>query len=120
MNTFTILTLDEMAEIAGGHPFEEKFADYALYRAGITCEEHFFSDDDCEEHFFSDDEFRIGSTGISKSLAKSLRSRSAKLWADYSASGDYVAYARVWKGILANEYGIAWNGEMGRLIGYCD
>ena len=32
------VTLDEMAEVAGGHPFEEKFADYALYRAGITCE----------------------------------------------------------------------------------
>ena len=112
MNTLTTpLTLDEMAEIAGGHPFEEKFADYSLYRAGITC----------EEHFFDDDEFRIGSTRISKSLAKSLRSRSAKLWAaEYSDSGDYVAYARAWKAILANEYGIAWNGEMGCLIGYCD
>lgn len=110
MNTFTILTLDEMAEIAGGHPFEEKFADYSLYRAGITC----------EMHFFDDDEFRIGSTSISKSLAKSLRTRSAKLWADYSASGDYIAYARVWKKILADEYGIAWNGEMGCLIGYFD
>jgi hypothetical protein len=42
------------------------------------------------------------------------------VWANYSASGDYVAYARAWKVILANEYGIAWNGEMGRLIGYCD
>ncbi len=111
MNTYvTPLALDEMAEVAGGHPFEEKFADYSLYRAGITC----------EEHFFDDDEFRIGSTRISKSLAKSLRERSKKVWADYSASGDYVAYARVWKAILANEYGIAWNGEMGCLIGYCD
>ena len=108
--TMTPLTMDEMAAVAGGHPFEEKFADYSLYRAGITC----------EEHFFDDDEFRIGSTRISKSLAKSLRSRSAKLWVDYSASGDYVAYARVWKTILANEYGISWNGEMGCLIGYCD
>ena len=111
MNTFAApITLDEMAEIAGGHPFEEKFADYDLYRAGVTC----------EMHFFADDEFRIGSTQISKSLAKSLRSRSAKLWRNYSASGDYVAYAREWKAILANEYGIAWNGEMGCLIGYCD
>ncbi|MBQ1364455.1 MAG: hypothetical protein IIY60_01450 [Clostridia bacterium] len=104
------LTLDEMEAIAGGHPFEEKFADYALYRAGITC----------DEHMFGSDEFRIGSTKISKDLAKSLRSRSSKVWANYSASGDYVAYARAWKVILANEYGIAWNGEMGRLIGYCD
>ena len=104
------LTLDEMEAIAGGHPFEEKFADYALYRAGITC----------DEHMFGSDEFRIGSTKISKDLAKSLRSRSSKVWANYSASGDYVAYARAWKVILANEYGIAWNGAMGRLIGYCD
>ena len=104
------LTFWEMEQIAGGHPFEEKFADYSLYRAGITC----------EEHFFSDDEFRIGSRNISKSLAKSMRSRSQKLWASYSASGDYVAYARAWKQILANEYGISWNGEMGQLIGYCD
>ena len=104
------LTLDEMEAIAGGHPFEEKFADYALYRAGITC----------DEHMFGSDEFRIGSTKISKDLAKSLRSRSSKVWANYSASGDYVTYARAWKVILANEYGIAWNGEMGRLIGYCD
>ena len=36
--TMTPLTMDEMAAVAGGHPFEEKFADYSLYRAGITCE----------------------------------------------------------------------------------
>lgn len=108
--TMTPLTMDEMAAVAGGHPFEEKFADYSLYRAGITC----------EMHFFDDDEFRIGSTNISKDLAKSLRTRSAKLWASYSNSGDYIAYAKAWKKILADEYGISWNGEMGCLIGYCD
>lgn len=111
MNTYTVtLTLDEMAGVAGGHPFEEKFADYSLYRAGITC----------EYHMFDDDEFRIGSTRISKALAKSLRSRSAKVWKGYSASGDFVEYARTWKSILRNEYGITWNGELGRLIGYFD
>ena len=38
----------------------------------------------------------------------------------YSDSGDYIAYAKAWKKILADEYGISWNGEMGCLIGYCD
>ncbi len=105
-----ILTLNELEEIAGGHPFEEKFADYDLYRAGITC----------EMHFFSSDEFRIGSTNISKDLAKALRARAKKVWAPYAAAGNYVDYAREWKGILAAEYGITWNGQMGKLIGYCD
>ena len=105
-----ILTLNEMEGIAGGHPFEEKITDSDLYRAGIVV----------EYHFWSSDEFRIGSTGISKDLTKSLRARARKVWAPYAASGNYVDYAREWKAILANEYGITWNGEMGRLIGYCD
>ena len=105
-----VLTVNEMEQFAGGHPFEEKFADYDLYRAGITC----------NMHLFSVDEFTIGSVNISKDLAKALRARSKKVWADYSASGDYIAYARAWKEILASEYGITWNGEIGCLIGYCD
>ena len=109
-STVRILTDQEMEQIAGGHPFEEKFADYALYRAGITC----------NMHFFSSDEFLIGSTKISKALAKTLRDYSKKVWANFSATGDYVNYARVWKAILLTEYGISWNGEMGSLIGYCD
>ena len=105
-----ILNLNEMEQVAGGHPFEEKFADYALYRAGIVV----------EYHFWSSDEFRIGSTNISKDLAKALRSHSTKVWAGYSESGDFVAFAREWKQILANQYGISWDGRIGYLIGYCD
>ena len=108
--TVKILTEEEMEQIAGGHPFEEKIADYSLFRAGIVC----------EMHLFEADEFFIGGTKISKDFAKSLRTRSKKLWGDYSARGDYVEYARAWKKILADEYGITWNGEMGCLIGYCD
>lgn len=105
-----ILNLNEMEQIAGGHPFEEKIADYALYRAGIVC----------EEHLFKSDEFRIGSTNITKEMAKALRTHSNKVWASYSESGDYVSFAREWKKILANQYGISWDGKVGRLIGYCD
>ena len=104
------LSMEEMEQAAGGHPFEDCFGDIALYRAGIVC----------EEHFFSSDEFRIGSTNISKDLAKALRSHSTKVWAGYSESGDFVAFAREWKQILANQYGISWDGRIGYLIGYCD
>lgn len=99
----SILTPEEMAQVSGATILEEKFADYDLYRAGIVL----------KEHFFDDDEFFINSRKISKSLAKSLRERSGKVWNQYQASGDYVGYAREWKSILANEYGISWNGELG-------
>ena len=104
------LTEAEAALVFAGTFLEEKFADYDLFRAGIVC----------KEHFIDDDEFFINARKISKSLAKSLRAEARKVWSRYSASGDYIAYAREWKSILASQYGISWNGEMGCLRGYCD
>lgn len=97
------LDLETLEEVTGGHPFEEKFGDNDLHRAGVT-----FVD-----VFFGDDEYYIGSVRISKDLARELRSRSAAVWRNYSASGSYVDYAREWKLILLNEYGISWNGAIG-------
>ena len=100
----TELTPAELETVAGGHPFEESFADIALYRAGVSY----------VNTVFGSDEYYIGSTRISKELAKSLRSRSSSLWkSSYAESGNYVSYAKEWKKILANEYGISWDGLMG-------
>ena len=99
-----ILTAEETERVAGGHPFEESFADENLYRAGVSF----------TNTIFGSDEFRIGSTGISKDLARALRSRSSTLWKkNYAANADLVGYIREWKGVLANEYGISWNGVLG-------
>ena len=94
----------EMATIAGGSPFEECFADSALYRAGVTF------DNVC----FGKDRFYVGSTRISKELARTLRSKSTELWnSKYSASADFVGYLREWKQTLQNEYHLQWNGQVG-------
>ena len=106
MNTdmMTELSFEEMETVVGGHELEEKFADAALYRAGVSFV-------NC---LFGEDEFYVGSTRISKSLAKALRARSSALWsASYAESGDMVGYLREWKSILANEYGLSWNGQLG-------
>ena len=98
------LGLNELETVSGGHPFEESFGDINLYRAGVSY----------VNVCFGDDEYYVGSTRISKDLAKALRERSMAFWkAGYAATGDYVQYARAWKQILANEYGIAWDGLMG-------
>ena len=100
----TEMTMAEMESVAGGHPFEEAFYDTALYRAGVSF----------VNVVFGDDEFYVNGRRISKSTAKELRERSSKLWkAKYAESGDYVAYAREWKEILDDDYGLNWNGLMG-------
>ena len=93
----------EMDQVAGGHPFEDSFWDPDLYRAGISY----------YNTILGSDEYYIGSTRISKDLARSLRERSRQVWRKYSDSGDYVSFAREWKAILANDYGIAWDGQIG-------
>ncbi len=98
------LTLSELETATGGHPFEECFGDTALYRPGVSY----------VNTVFGDDEYYVGSTRISKDLARTLRARSSALGnKNYAESGDYVKYAREWKAILATEYGISWNGLMG-------
>ncbi|MBQ8137500.1 MAG: hypothetical protein IJ174_08720 [Clostridia bacterium] len=98
------MTMKEMELVAGGHPFEECFGDISLYRAGVSY----------VNVTLGYDEYYVGDREISKDLAKELRERSKTLWKNsYSESGDYVAYAKEWKGILANDYGISWNGLMG-------
>ena len=97
------LDLDMLSEVSGGHPFEDCFGDNDLHRAGVTY----------VSVFFGDDEYYIGSTRISKDLARQLRARSASVWSHYSAAGDYVNYAREWKLILLNDYGIVWDGQLG-------
>ena len=104
MNLRRLLSTEETEIVAGGHPFEESFADEKLYRAGIS-----FTN--C---IFGSDEFRIGSTEISKDLARTLRTRSANLWKErYAANADLVGYIREWKGVLADNYSISWNGLLG-------
>ena len=93
----------DMNQVAGGHTFEDCFWDEDLYRAGISY----------YNTIFGSDEYYIGSTQISKELARSLRERSRQVWRRYSASGDYVGFAREWKAILANDYGISWDGQIG-------
>lgn len=100
----TELLDEELDQIAGGHPFEDCFGDNDLHRAGVTY----------INTVFGNDEYYIGSTRISKDLARSLRERSRELWKQFSSTGDYVAYARIWKQILADEYGISWDGQMGK------
>ena len=97
------LTAHEMDQVAGGHPFEDCFWDADLYRAGVSY----------HRTFFGSDEYYIGSTQIPKELARKLRERSRNVWRNYSASGDYLNYAREWKAILANEYNINWDGQIG-------
>ena len=104
MDTFCReLTFKELEEVAGGHPFEECFGDNDLYRAGVTY----------KNTVFGSDEYYIGSRKISKDLARKLRQRSPSIWKKYSAKGDYVGYAREWKAILLDEYGIEWDGQLG-------
>lgn len=100
----TELLDEELDQIAGGHPFEDCFGDNDLHRAGVTY----------INTVFGNDEYYICSTHISKDLARSLRERSRELWKQFSSTGDYVAYARIWKQILADEYGISWDGQMGK------
>ena len=90
-------------DVAGGHPFEDCFGDDDLHRAGVTY----------VNTVFGDDEYYIGSTRISKDLARKLREHSRQVWRNYSASGKLVDYCREWKLILANQYGIDWNGVLG-------
>lgn len=97
------LDLEALDMVAGGHPFESVYADDDLHRAGVSY----------VNTVFDYDKYYIGNTRISKEKAMELRSRSAELWKDYASTGDYVAYARVWKTILRDEYGISWNGEIG-------
>lgn len=104
MINLTELLDDELNQVAGGHPFEDCFGDADLHRAGVTY----------INTAFDSDQYFIGNTRISKELARKLRERSHQVWSAYSSSGDYVSYARVWKQILANEYGISWDGQLGR------
>ncbi len=97
------LTVQELDQIAGGHPFEDCFWDEDLYRAGVSY----------YNTVFGDDEYYIGSTRISKDLARLLREKSKNVWRKYAASGDYLNYAREWKALLANQYNIDWDGQIG-------
>lgn len=101
--TIKELFFNEMEDVAGGHPFEDCFGDDDLHRAGVTY----------VNTVFGDDEYYIGSTRISKDLARKLREHSRQVWRNYSASGKLVDYCREWKLILANQYGIDWNGVLG-------
>ena len=103
MITEKTLDLETLEMVSGGHPFESVYADDDLHRAGVTY----------VNTFFDYDKYYLGSTPISKDLAMALRARSKTVWADYAKSGDYIAYARVWKQILLNDYGLTWNGEIG-------
>ncbi len=99
------LTDEEMTATAGGHPFEESFGDAALYRAGITYV-------NC---VFGADEYWIGSTRISKDQAKMFRALSTKLWNDnFKDTADLVGFIRAWKNILQVDYGISWDGILGK------
>ena len=98
------LTHAELETAAGGHPFEECFGDTARYRAGVSY----------QNVVFGSDRYYVGSTQISKSLAKTLRSESKKLWEDkYSKQADLVGYLREWKQILDDKYDIEWDGKLG-------
>ena len=98
------MTAAEMETIAGGSPFEDSFADAALYRAGVSF----------ENVCFGSDRFYVGSTQISKELARTLRAESTKLWeSKYASSADLVGYLREWKQTLASDYTISWNGQLG-------
>ena len=98
------LPMELMECVAGGHPFEEAFYDTALYRAGVSF----------VNVIFGSDKFYVNDQKISKDTAKELRKKSSELWKEhYAESGDYVAYAREWKKILKDEYGLNWNGLMG-------
>ncbi len=98
------ITMEQLECVAGGQPFEEAFADTALYRAGVSF----------VNVIFGSDEFYVNGTAISKDTAKDLREKSKKLWKEkYAQSGDYVAYAREWKQVLKDDYDLSWNGLMG-------
>lgn len=97
------LTSEELNSVAGGHPFESSFGDNALYRAGVSY----------VNTIFGADEYYIGTLKISKDQARELREYSTNVWKKYSASGDYIGYAREWKQILQDEYGISWDGQIG-------
>lgn len=97
------LDLEVLDKVAGGHPFESVYADDDLHRAGVSY----------VNTVFDYDKYYLGSTPISKELAMALRARSQTVWKDYAKSGDYISYARVWKQILLNDYGLSWNGELG-------
>ena len=98
------LSMEEMEQAAGGHPFEDCFGDIALYRAGVTY----------VNVVFGSDRYYIGSTQIDKELARQLRAESTEIWKAYFAeSGDFVGFAQLWKAILATKDGISWNGLMG-------
>ncbi len=104
MNALQTLTEQEMAKIVGGHALEESFADAALYRAGVS---YVFC-------FFGSDEYYVGSTRISKALAKELRAISTYIWnSQFAEEGDMINYLKAWKDILQHNYGINWNGEVG-------
>ena len=94
----------EMETISGGSPFEDIFADTALYRAGVSI----------ENVCFGSDRYYVGSQKIEKELARTLRSRSTELWeSKYAATADFVGYLREWKQTMAKDYGISWNGLLG-------
>ena len=98
------LDLDTLELVAGGHPFEDCFGDNDLHRAGVTY----------VNTVFGSDEYFIGSKKIDKELARQLRERSSKVWSKYSAEGNYIDYAREWKQILLKDYGISWDGQLGK------
>ncbi len=103
-NRMNELTLDTLSTAAGGHPFEEAFADKALYRAGVSF----------KNTFFGSDEFYVNGTRISKDLARTLRDESTRVWfGSYAAYGDMVGYMREWKKTLKDKYNLDWNGQMG-------
>ena len=98
------LTREELALAAGGHPFEESFADAALYRAGVSFV-------NC---VFGRDEYYVGSRRIDKELARTLRSESTVLWKEkYADSANLVDFMREWKQVLNDKYSISWDGRLG-------
>ncbi len=104
------LTDEELSTVSGGSFWESeigsedrcKYID--IYRSGVTYV-------NCA---FGSDEFYVGSKRISKDLANEITVAGRNLWRDkYESSADMVGFTKEWKMILANKYGINWDGKMG-------
>lgn len=68
-----------------------------------------------KKSFFCDDEFYIGGTRISKETADRIVRQSRVLWINkYKDTGDLAGYTKEWKAVLMNDYGVAWDGIMGK------
>lgn len=107
-DSIKILTEEEAFKVCGGNILESEIggAKYIdIYRAGVSF----------KKSFFGDDEFYIGGTRISKETADNIVRQSRVLWiSKYMDSGDLVGFTKEWKAVLMNDYGVTWDGIMGK------